>query len=133
MKGKINGTELKGITLMRVVIERERDNTGTVHAHSGTPEFLIQRQFTKSEQADATAFESFADVRAPATVEMEFMSANETVVKVKLTDVSINEPELEYVTGKIVETISGMSGTLQLEVPSGGTYTRDRPLYTNSA
>ena len=132
MKATINGTELMGIVKIIVSLLREADRNGTVQAHLGTPEFRIEREITNVELADIAAFESFADVSAPATVELEFTAHDDAIVELVLTDVMIEGPEIDYQTGKLVELIHGRGGSLELVTPQGETYTRDIPMYPNS-
>ena len=129
MKVTINDTELDGIEKMEVELQREVDRLGFVQAHLATPEIRIEREISHLDLADIVAFESFADVSAPATVELEFTGNDNTIAEIKLTDVMIHRPVLDYQTGKLVELIHGRGGTLELVTPAGDTYTRDSSLY----
>lgn len=132
MKATINGTELNGITTMEVALLRDPDRNGIVQAHLGTPEFRIVREISNQERADIVAFETFADVAAPATVELEFAAHGDSIVEVALTDVMIDAPQLDFQPGKLIEVINGRAGTLELTKPAGEKYTRDIKLYPNS-
>ena len=132
MRATINGTELNGIVKMEVGLLREPDRNGFIPAHLGTPEFRIVREISNQGLADSTAFETFADVAAPATAELEFAAHGDSIVEVALTDVVIDSPELDFQTGRLTEVINGRAATLELTKPPGEKYTRDIKLYPNS-
>ena len=129
MKVTINETELEGIVKIEVTLQRDVDRYGFVQAHLGTPEVHIEREIREADLADIVAFESFADITAPAIIELEFTSKNNIIVEVKLTDVMIDRPMIDYQAGRLVELVHGRGGTLELVTPQGETYTRDVSLY----
>ena len=133
MKVVINDTELEGVTKIAVELQREVDDLGLVQAALDTPRMIVERTLFRAEQSDLAAFESFADVGTPATVEIEFTNNNSAVAEIKLSDVIIERPVLDLQAGRLVEIIEGRGGRLELVNPEGGEYERNPALYPNAA
>lgn len=135
MKVKLNDVELSNVVALEVGIARETDEKGNVQSHLGIPEFRVVRNIMNKGTASPAALESFADVKQGATIELFFSASSSMVMEVRLSDVMVEGPELDFDAerGVTLETIHGRAGKLELVKPAGAAaYKRDVPMYPNA-